>query len=320
MYFLGVDVGGTKTHALIVDHEGKVIVFRDGPGANYQGLGVEKAYNNLRDTIAETLKKASLSLQDIEASFFGVAGADFDYEIRIVRAILDRLGLKRYAFDNDGRIALRSGTFDDVGILISCGTGGINYACDGKRMERIGGFSRFFGELLGSYIIAGLVASAIVRGRDGRADPTKMIQMFESQIGGKIEDIMHYEYEGDYEKMREYAILLIKTLFSAAKQYDFVALKILCRIVDEVVNIVRAFRMRLDFSPPIKLVLEGSFFKNADPILLEMVSSAVGPEYEIIVPKHPPVVGAVLLAAEFSSHKFDQDAIERLIGFWGEEA
>lgn len=319
MYFLGVDVGGTKTHALIADHEGKVIVFHDGPGANYQGLGVEKAYSNLKDTITEALKKASLKLQDVEAVFFGVAGADFDYEIRIVRTILDRLGLKRYAFDNDGRIALRSGTLNDVGILISCGTGGINYACDGKRMERIGGFSTFFGERLGSYIIAGLVASAIIRGKDGRSNPTKMIQIFESQISMKMEDIMHYEYEGDYEKMREYTILLIKTLFSAAKQHDFVALKILCHIVDEIVDIVRAFRMKLDFTPPIKLVLEGSFFKNADPILLEMISSAVGPEYEIIVPKHPPVVGAVLLAAEFSGHKFDQNAIERLIGFWGGE-
>ncbi|MCS7175082.1 N-acetylglucosamine kinase [Pseudothermotoga sp.] len=319
MYFLGVDVGGTKTHVLIVDHEGRTVAFQEGPGANYQGLGVEKAYNNLMETISKALEKASLSLQDIEAGFFGVAGADFDYEIKIVRTILDRIGLRRYAFDNDGRIALRSGTLDDVGILVSCGTGGINYACDGKRMERMGGFSEFFGERLGSYIIAGLVASSIVRGKDGRSEHTKMIQMFESQIGGKIEDIMHYEYEGDYEKMREYSILLIKTLFCAANQHDFVALKILCRIVDEVVSVVKAFRMKLDFTPPIKLVLEGSFFKNADPILLEMILSAVGPEYRIVVPKHPPVVGAVLLAAEFSNHKFDRHSIERLIGFWGNE-
>ena len=319
MRLLGVDVGGTKTHILIVDELGNVIVFEEGPGANYQGVGVEKAYQTLKRLIEKALKSASLSLDELDAAFFGVAGADFEYENRMVRSILERLGLKRYAFDNDGRIALRSGTFDDVGIMISCGTGGINYACDGKRMERIGGFSSFFGERLGSYIIAGKVASAILRAKDGRSENTVMVEMFESQIGSKIEDIMHYEYEGDYEKMRDYAVLLIRTLYSAARDHDFVALKILCEIVDEVVRIVEAFRKKLNFTPPIKLVLEGSFFKNADPILLNMIRNALGRDYRLIVPKHPPVVGAVLLASELVGCSFTDRAIEKLIGFWGDQ-
>lgn len=320
MYFLGVDVGGTKTHVLIVDGSGNVISFHEGPGANYQGMGVEKALQNLRQAIAEALEKASLTTDKLNASFFGVAGADFEYENRIVRSMLERLGLKNYAFDNDGRIALRSGTLDDVGIMISCGTGGINYACDGKRIERIGGFSTFFGERLGSYIVAGKVASAIVRAKDGRSENTIMVEMFESQIQSNIEDIMHFEYEGDYEKMREYVVLLIKILFFAARKHDFVALKILCEIVEEVLSIVRAFRSKLSFTPPIKLVLEGSFFKNADPMLLEMIQTALGRDYRLIVPKHPPVVGAVLLAAELAGYRFNEESVERLIRHWGDGA
>ncbi|HBT38698.1 MAG: ATPase BadF/BadG/BcrA/BcrD type [Thermotoga sp. 50_1627] len=318
MHFLGVDVGGTKTHVLIADELGNVIVFEEGPGANYQGIGVEKAYDTLRQVIERALKSASLNLNELDAAFFGVAGADFEYENRIVRSMLDRLGLKRYAFDNDGRIALRSGTLDDIGIMISCGTGGINYACDGKRIERIGGFSSFFGERLGSYIVAKKVASAIVRAKDGRSENTLMVEMFESQIGSKIEDIMHYEYEGDYERMREYAVLLIRTLFSAVHRHDFVAMKIMCEIVDETVRIVEAFRKRLNFTPPIKLVLEGSFFKNADPVIFEMILSALGRDYRLIVPKHPPVVGAVLLAAELIGYKFSERSVEKLMGFWGD--
>lgn len=316
MRFLGVDVGGTKTHVLIADEFGNVMAFHEGAGANYQGVGVEKAYLNLRRAIVEALEETSLNFDDVDASFFGVAGADFEYENRIVKSILDRLGLKNYAFDNDGRIALRSGTLDDIGIMISCGTGGINYACDGKKIERIGGFSSFFGERLGSYIIAGKVASAIVRAKDKRSENTIMVEMFESQIGSDIENIMHYEYEGDYEKMRDYAVLLIKTLFSAARSHDHVALKILCEIVEEVIHIVEAFRRKLSFTTPIKLVLEGSFFKNADSMLMEMIQSALGEDYRLIVPKHPPVVGAVLLAADLVGYKFSDRAIENLINFW----
>ncbi len=314
MYFLGVDVGGTKTDFLLVNEHGEVLSFLRTDGANYQGVGVEKSIKILQEGLQKILAGCNLRNDDLNYAFFGFAGADSEYEIQIVRNILKQLKLRNYDFDNDGRIALKSGTIDDVGIMISCGTGGINFASDGQRVERIGGFSRFFGERLGSYIIAGQVASAIVRAKDGRDEQTLMSKIFETKIGMPIENIMHYEYEEDgFENFRYYAVELIKTLFEAANQFDCVALRILDEIVEEVLKIVAVFKKKLTLPVPTKLVLEGSFFKNSDPILFRMIETALGKDYNIIVPKHPPVLGAVLFAYEKSGLKPDQRLIDQLL-------
>jgi len=320
MYFMGVDVGGTKTDVLIVDHTGKILSFLKTKGANFQGVGVERSLQIINQAIDEALSKAELNRSDLTYSYFGVAGADMEYEIKIVRSILERLNLVNYEFDNDGRIALRSGTLDDIGILISCGTGGITYASDGRTMARKGGFSRFFGERLGSFIIAGMVASAIVRSKDKRDEHTTMQEIFEAKIGQPIENIMHYEYmEEDRAKLYQYALLLIQTLYEAAHNFDYVALRVLSQIVDEVIKIVNAYMRHMDFALPVKVVLEGGFFKNADEILIKMIRSSLGDEYTLIIPKHPPVVGAVLLAAQMANHPFGENAIATLIKHWSDE-
>lgn len=317
MYFMGVDVGGSKTDVAISNESGEVLSYLRTKGANYQGVGVDKAFETIDKAINQALSEAGLRKSELTYSYFGVAGADMEFEMKITKSILDRLGLEKYSFDNDGRIALRSGTFDDIGILISCGTGGIAYACDGKIISRKGGFSRFFGERLGSFIIAGMVASAIVRSKDKRDEHTIMQQIFESKIGQSIENIMRYEYmEQDRSKIYQYTLLLIETLYQAAKMYDYSALKILSQITNEVIKIVNAYLREMNFTMPVKVILEGGFFKNADETLIKMIKSALGNEFILIIPKHPPVVGAILLAAEMSGHSLSKRAVTKLIKYW----
>ncbi len=312
MIFLGVDVGGTKTEAILVDDEGKVLsYFRGGPG-NYQSIGKERAFREIKRVIDGTLEKAGIKKDDVTFAYFGVAGADTPKDFEIVRTILSGLNLKRFDFDNDGRIALRSGTFDDVGIMISCGTGSISYACDGRNMHRAGGFSFFFGERLGSYYIAGFVTSAVMRAKDGRAPKTKLIRIVEEKIKMKVEDLMRYEYF-DERRPIDFVPLVIESLFEGFRKHDFMATKIFVSIVEEVLNIVEAHRRVLNFEKPIKLVLEGTFFKKAERSLIEMIKSALGDEFEIIIPEHDPIVGAVLLAMEKAGLPIDRKLFNKLV-------
>ena len=312
MIFLGVDVGGTKTEAILVDDEGKVLsYFRGGPG-NYQSIGKERAFKEIRKVVDGTLEKAKVNKEDVTFAYFGVAGADTPKDFEIVRSILNRLGLKRFDFDNDGRIALRSGTFDDIGIMVSCGTGSISYAFDGKNMHRAGGFSFFFGERLGSFYIAGLVTSAIMRAKDGRSPKTKLEKIVEEKIKMKVEDLMRYEYF-DERRPINFVPLVTESLFEGFREHDFMATKIFVSIVDEVLNIVEAHRRVLNFEKPIKLVLEGTFFKKAEKSLIEMIKSALGDEFEIVVPKHDPIVGAVLLAMEKAGLSMNRKLFNKLV-------
>ena len=232
MIFLGVDVGGTKTDAILVNDEGKVLsYFRGGPG-NYQSIGREKAFREIKRVVDGVLKKIGLEKNDITFAYFGIAGADTVKDFEIIRSILNGLALKRYDFDNDGRIALKSGTFDDIGIMVSCGTGSISYAYDGNNTHRVGGFSSFFGERLGSFYIAGFVMSAIMRSKDGRSPKTKLKKIVENKLKMRVEDLMRYEYFDERTSIN-FVPLVIKSIFEGFKGNGFIATKIFINIAEK---------------------------------------------------------------------------------------
>lgn len=298
MYFLGVDIGGTKTAAVITDETGEVLSLKKGAGSNYQGCGIEESYKRANHTIEEVCKEAGITKKDIHNAYLGIAGVDLDYDIKIIKGILKRIGIKKYAFENDGLIALRSGTDDGKGILVTCGTGSISFANNGERILRKGGFSTFFGERLGAGYIARLSASAIIRAKDGRGPKTLMKRILEKEHSITVEEMMKKEIPDVDYTGPDPVVTLITIIYKAARKNDFVALKILLKIADEVLNIVKSFRADMTFNPVIPLVLEGTVFKRADSILFDLIRSGLGDEFNVIIPNHDPVTGAALFALE----------------------
>src|SRR3990167_6594798 len=54
--FLGVDGGGTKTQAVLVDAQGKVIAKGQAKGSNPAVFGIKKSLDNIAVAIQKTLK------------------------------------------------------------------------------------------------------------------------------------------------------------------------------------------------------------------------------------------------------------------------
>ncbi|MFW6263402.1 MAG: N-acetylglucosamine kinase [Thermotogota bacterium] len=319
MFFLGVDVGGTKTAAVIADETGRVLSLKIGKGSNYQGCGIEASYKRGNETIEGACKEAGIEKNDIENAFFGIAGVDLDYDIEIIKGILKRIGIKQYAFENDGLIALRSGTDDGKGILITCGTGSISFANNGEKIIRKGGFSTFFGERLGARHIASLSASAMVRAKDGRGPKTLMNNILEDQYNITVEEMIKKDIPDLLYNGPEPIVTLINVVYKGAQQNDYVAFKILIEIVGEIINICQSIRVNMIFNPPIPLVLEGTVFKRAAPILFDLIRSALGKEYKINIPSHDPVTGAVLFAFENAGVKVTKTIQDNLFKSYDEK-
>ena len=69
-YFLGVDIGGTKSHALISDEQGNAVGFGShGPG-NHEAVGYEGLRIALQSVTEKALGMAGLSKAHITASGF----------------------------------------------------------------------------------------------------------------------------------------------------------------------------------------------------------------------------------------------------------
>jgi N-acetylglucosamine kinase-like BadF-type ATPase len=92
-YFLGLDVGGTKTHALVADEIGRALGFGVGGPGNPQGVGYEGLTRAVVAATHAALAAASLSPDQIAGAGFGIAGFDWPSQRGTTLRALDPLGL-----------------------------------------------------------------------------------------------------------------------------------------------------------------------------------------------------------------------------------
>src|SRR5512146_2832891 len=79
-YFLGIDVGSSKTHALIADETGQCIGFGKAGGGNHQSAGYDGLIKVLLRSFEEACQMSGVEQALIAGAGFGVAGYDFPSE------------------------------------------------------------------------------------------------------------------------------------------------------------------------------------------------------------------------------------------------
>ncbi len=79
--FLGIDAGGSKTHALIVDAEGNVVGGGvSGPG-NWEVVGLDGVCDAYAQAIAMALHHAGIERHDLRAAGYALAGLDWESQL-----------------------------------------------------------------------------------------------------------------------------------------------------------------------------------------------------------------------------------------------
>src|SRR6187551_2335433 len=112
-FYLGVDVGGSKTQALITDHTGRALgLGKSGPG-NHERVGYDGLVDALRDATHAALTAAGLHQDQISGAGFGISGYDWPSERQPTLDAIARLGLKASVDAvNDTLIGLLAGSVD----------------------------------------------------------------------------------------------------------------------------------------------------------------------------------------------------------------
>jgi N-acetylglucosamine kinase-like BadF-type ATPase len=312
-HFLGVDIGNTKTLYALAQPDGVVIQKHVGPGTNYQAIGVEEMVDRLSFGLSQILKKTDVSPDEIASIYYGAAGADTPTDFDILEKAFKRVAPDvPFNFENDGWIALHSGTRGQAGMVITCGTGNTNFAVNsnGQRM-RIGGLNEELGDVLGAYSIAAYAMQAAVRSEDGRDYPSILSSLIPVALNVETNaDIINLEMNADLVKT------VVETFFRAAQQGDGRALEICWKLVKEVLDIVREFYYGLfQQEKSFRLVLDGTVFRQKYEPISTMLALALHEKYniEIIVPDYDPVLGALFLAFQHAGISVDEHLSERII-------
>ena len=151
-YYLGIDLGGTKSHALIADERGQAMgLGKAGPG-NHETVGYEEMSRVLLEITNQALTEAAIERSQVRAAGFGIAGYDWESELPAMQAAIDSLGLEcPLELVNDALIGLAAGAEKGWGIAVVAGTGCNCWGWDEqRRIGRVTGYGPAMAEGAGA--------------------------------------------------------------------------------------------------------------------------------------------------------------------------
>src|SRR3989304_2079545 len=82
-YYLGADLGATKTHTLIIDEAGRALGFGESGPGNHESVGYDGMFQSMKSGMEQALRVAGLKKEEISGAGFGVAGYDWPSEYDI---------------------------------------------------------------------------------------------------------------------------------------------------------------------------------------------------------------------------------------------
>jgi N-acetylglucosamine kinase-like BadF-type ATPase len=172
---VGVDGGGSKTHAVIVDADGRIMGEGTAGPSNPLRVGIARAAAAVREAIDKACEAAHVRRQDIVAAEVGLAGARRTELRERVREALSNFGIADLEVVGDADIALHGATDGEPGVVVIAGTGSICCGVNarGKR-NCAGGWGPVAGDEGGGAWIARRALRAIAHASDGRGPKTSL--------------------------------------------------------------------------------------------------------------------------------------------------
>ncbi len=185
--YLGIDGGGTRTVAWLVDGDGKSLGRGETGPSNPLKVGIPAAMREVTKAFQLSLKKAGIawsrsksSAPLLQAVCAGIAGTDRGSVRHPFLAGMRRhIPAHRHILTTDAAIALYTAFRDSPGILVISGTGSIAYGrtAEGEIM-RVGGWGMLTFDDCGSgHEIGRKAVAAALQGFDGRGPQTMLIAL-----------------------------------------------------------------------------------------------------------------------------------------------
>jgi N-acetylglucosamine kinase-like BadF-type ATPase len=303
-YYLGADLGATKTHTLIVDETGRGLGFGESGPGNHESVGYDGMFQSMQDGMEQALRAAGLNKEDITGAGFGVAGYDWPSENEATASVIERLGLKApYKFVNDSVPGLVAGSAEGWGVVVVSGTGSNCRGWDRehKREGRVTGHGVLMGEGAGGSELMHRCMQVIGYSWTKRIPKTALADAVIAHVGAKdLEDLMRgyttYEYQVGAEAAR--------IVFRVAEEGDEIARDLIRWAGTELGEMANAVIRQLEFENlAFDVVMTGSMFEGGASLIEPMRETIhkLAAKARLVRLRLPPVIGAVMLGMEAGS-------------------
>jgi N-acetylglucosamine kinase-like BadF-type ATPase len=303
---VGVDGGGTKTHAVILDATFAILGEGLAGPSNPLRVGVVNAAAAVREAIDLACEAAKLRRTDLVAAEIGLAGAS---RAELRARMLDALkgsGIGEIVVVGDADIALYGATEGEPGLIVIAGTGSICCGING-RGKRIcaGGWGPVAGDEGGGSWLARRALRAIAHAADGRGAVTSLTgaacAYFHVSDSTDLSTAI-YAPTITNERLAGFA----RHVIEVAKTNDPIACEILAEAGKELgamaVAVIRNLKLERDI---FQVAYVGGVFASGGDLVLPSMSeeiSRIAPQAYLAAPRFAPAVAAARMAREHLDH------------------
>jgi N-acetylglucosamine kinase-like BadF-type ATPase len=305
-FFLGADVGGTKTHVLVADETGQVLGFGEAGPGNHEGVGYDGLGAAIRTASIQALGAAGIAMDQIAGAGFGVGGYDWPSEKEPTQQSIRSVGFRApIEVVNDTILGILAGAEAGWGLAVVSGTGCNCWGWDRER-RRIGqvtGAGTEMGEGAGAIELICEAKKVLAHEWTRRGPPTRLTPAFVKYAGAlDLPDLLEGLINDRYTLSSAAAPLIFQT----AAEGDPVAVGLIRWAANELGELACAVIRQLEFQDlEFEVVQIGSMF-NGSPLLTEVMGQTirlVAPKARLVPLSTLPVVGAVLLGMEAAGIK-----------------
>lgn len=294
--YLGVDGGGTRVRAVLVDGAGQERGRGSAGSANPAAVGSDAAVANIRRAVAEAAAQAGADLPPVAATL-GIAGVDRPADHAMLLPLLCDLA-GRVVLVNDAELCLEA-LPGRCGVCLIAGTGSIALGRDpAGRQARAGGWGHVVGDEGSGYDIGRRALQAVLRAADGRGPPTGLHAAILAAWGlENAPALMGRVYP---ERSPVVVAEVAHLVFAQSAAGDRVARRIIATAADELAAGVLAVAAHLEFAGALPLALTGGVLRSQPALRTAVLRRvrrrrAVGP---VVIVADAALAAALALAAQ----------------------
>lgn len=304
---VGVDGGGTKTEAVILDARDQVLGEGTAGPSNPLRIGIANAAAAVREAIDKACAAGHVRREDIIAAQVGLAGARrLELSLRM-REALSNLGIPDVQVCGDADIALYGATSNGgPGVVVIAGTGSVCCGVNARgRRVWAGGWGPIAGDEGGGAWIARRAIRAIAHASDGRGPKTSLMSAACNYFHVTTPDDLStaiYAPTITNERLAGFG----KHVVEAAKGKDAVAREILTEGAKELVLMISAVVRNLKLeNERFQVGYVGGVFNAAGELILEPMREPlkqIAPQAFLAPTTFSPAVAAARMARERANH------------------
>lgn len=299
--FLGIDAGGTRTRAALVNHSGDILGTGEAGSGNPHNVGETTAARHLAEATRMAWSDAGLEARPATFAFLGVAGTKTADDFARLRAAAEGHGLAHAGavrVENDLHNALSGGLAGAPGVALIAGTGSncLGRGVDGSTLM-CGGWGWLMGDEGAGF---GLAADGLRRAAgaaDGREGPTRLLESALAFFGvSEPNALLTAIYSGCWQPGRVAAFGPV--VIRLAEEGDEGARHVLQQGAAVLAELVAATARQLPFPNGPDVVLLGGCL-TPGTFYTAMVEEAIAsacPVARLRTPLYSPLHGAVLNA------------------------